>query len=1674
VPVSDNAATFLGINNENEFYSAHYLAEVFKGDINEVLTAWKTQEESDEETEEDYRAPYNRLKLLARDYFAMRERSQRERNHKKATDMQREFFKQLCSVLDLPWNPHNRRVTSDKTKDDLELPVLSVVPNNESAKLWVLGALDVEKEGIDPLLLELKKDQFVGDGPHADSLKNTNWYDLINNIVFKQDEAPRWVLLLSDRQCILIDRYKWLQNRLLRFDWDEILGRKDDITLKASAALLHQQSLVPEQGNSLLDNLDENSHKHAFGVSEDLKYALREAIELLGNEAAEQLIQIQGINFTGKSALDADKLSRECLRYMYRMLFLFYIEARPELNYVPHESEAYRKGYSLETLRDLELVKLTTDESRKGFYLHESISKLFKLIHEGYQGERDAELGDAWEERGIHNTFTLENLDSHLFDPKHTPYLNKVKFSNNILQKIICMMSLTREKPGRGRKRRGRVSYAQLGINQLGAVYEALLSYRGFFATTDLYEVKKAKDNYNELEIGYFVTAEEIEDYTEEEKVYVTDENRHKTLKKHPKGKFIYRLAGRDRQKSASYYTPEVLTKCLVKYTLKERLQGLTADEILNLTVCEPAMGSAAFLNEAVNQLSEAYLTLKQQELGERISHEEYSEALQQVKMHIADHNVYGVDLNSIAVELAEVSLWLNALSKTNIVPWFGYQLFNGNSLIGGRRQVYRPDQLLTNIKEDKWYNNEPKRLDPVSLSNSRHSREDGNPVASDLQFKRNPEEVYHFLLPDEGMAGVNDKEAKKLKPEVFAHIKKWKVQFTKPLNKDELALLQQISATVDQLWKQHTDLLRTDRNRTEDRFSIWGQQIEIGEKYHTSTERKDQIRASGIFNNNAKIASDYRRLKLVMDYWCALWFWPLDKAELLPRRDEWLFELNLLLQSATYSFKPEQGGLNFSEGKVNEQDAFEKPITDLFADEESQLNLTESEQKAQQVTTASGELNLEKLFKQFPRLNLVNQLAEKFKFFHWELTFSDVFSDKGGFDIMLGNPPWLRVTWDEGGILGDSDPKFILGKYSSSKLREERVNAFERDADLKRLWAEELVESEGIQSFLNAMQNYPELVGQKANLYKCFLPQAWKWGNRDGFSGFIHPEGVYDDPKGGKLREKIYNRLKCHFQFCNETLLFSDVHHTRLYSLNIYAAATGGDVGFKHISNLYHPSTIDQSMFGKNDGVVPGIKTDNSNWELKGHSSRVINVTIEHLKIFAILGDDSDTPILYAKLPAVHSQELTEVLKKFSLHGKKLADLKNNYFPTQHWNEVNAQNDKTITRDTKYPNNCSEWIVSGPHFFVGQPFYKTPRAVCTDRSHYDVIDLTSVPVDYMPRSNYVPACSELEYFRRIPRVSWLEESVNDPKMATKYFRHINREMIGPWSERTLISAIIPPEVTCINSCIAIAFKSIDDLLDFHSMSLTVPVDYRVKSTGMAHANTSLLNQLPLISDVSVKIKRAMHVRALGLSCINQFYQVLWSESWEEEYCDDSWVSDVLLLKHNYFRQLSFDWSEDVPLRTDFERRQALVELDILGSIVLGISLKELLTIYRVQFPVMRQYERETFYDANGRIIFTPSKGLVGVGLARKANKKTEPLIVECPYGKTEEKPLGWEDIAPKENGTPTIPDGTKIHRKVIDDTLPGGPREKTITYVAPFYLPNREEDYRVAWEVFTERFKDS
>jgi len=632
MPVLEAVQTFAGIANENEFYSHHYLAEVFKGDIKAKLDAWEAAEEASA-GDEAQRTPPKRLQSMAQKWFSMRGQIDRTKDDADRwglfAQMQSGLLQALgygaleavnCQPIELVAGqalPLWSLLAKDKDSSSsaglsLQAPQLAIVP-----------AYQPGLEAEDLLDHTLSRLHYGGaDVPAA--LAGETWADMLSEALFGADLAPRYVLLLGLDHWLLLDRYKWPQNRALRFDWTEILDRKDPATLQAAAALLHKTSLAPGEGNSLLESLDENAHKHAFGVSEDLKHALREAIELLGNEAAKQLRQQAAESnkgfFSGKNQLDPADLSLECLRMVYRLLFMFYIEARPELGYVPiAKSEVYLKGYSLESLRDLELKNLSTPAARDGVYFDKTLRRLFSLVAQGcgLADQHDIHVVD-----GAKDTFALAPLDSRLFDETTMPLLAKVQFPNHVWQTIIRLMSLSR---GRGKgQRRGRVSYQLLSINQLGAVYEALLSYRGFFAAEDLYEVKPGKtkgkaadeesgddepdaeDDDNDtsskgrtaessgddkLDNAWFVPASRLGEYADDEKVYDINEAGHRQLRCYPKGSFVYRLAGRDRQKSASYYTPQVLTQCLVKYALKELLGSdrvKCADDILTLTFMNP------------------------------------------------------------------------------------------------------------------------------------------------------------------------------------------------------------------------------------------------------------------------------------------------------------------------------------------------------------------------------------------------------------------------------------------------------------------------------------------------------------------------------------------------------------------------------------------------------------------------------------------------------------------------------------------------------------------------------------------------------------------------------------------------------------------------------------------------------------------------------------------------------------------------------------------------------------------------------------------------------------------------------------------------------------------------------------------------------------------------------
>lgn len=1572
-----------GITNENEFYTHHYIAAILEGDLKDLFKTWNDLEKETGET-----SPPSLLKTVAGKYFQYR--------YQKGMDPD-DRHDQIQALI-LPALGYTPQPLTREMREGGTLTLISEITRKGGAPLlWIMEARDPLQEATDPLILN----------PHPGLLSDNvfeSWQEqtletLITREIFARDEPPRFLLVLSLDQMLLIDRFKWSRKRFLRFDLKEIFSRKETTTLKAMAALCHQESLAPASGDALVDTLDENAHKHAFGVSEDLKYALRASIELLGNEAVHYLMQVrhEGVY---DDRLDPDQLSLECLRYMYRLLFLFFMEARPELGFVPIKSREYLSGYSLESLRDLEMVSLTTEESRNGYYFHETLTLLFAMIRRGFPPESDINNEDSRK-----YTFEIPPVKAHLFDPKRLPLLSKVKFRNHLLQEVIRYMSLSREKnSGRGNAhRRGRISYAQLGINQLGAVYEALLCYRGFFAQQDLYEVKPATDHGDELGTAWFVPYEDLAKYSEKEKRYDNSGE----LVKHPKGKFIFRMAGRDREKSASYYTPEVLTRCLVKYALKELLDGKTPEEILTLKVCEPAMGSAAFINETVNQLADAYMEQMQARKNERLSATDLMKETQKVRLFIADNNCFGIDMNPVAVELAEVSLWLNVISDDAHVPWFGNQLICGNSLIGARRQVFARNLLLKPKRGDTtWLDTVPERVMPGQ--------------------ERPVESVYHFLVPDKGMADFRDRTVTALVPDETAQIRSWKRSFIQPFSLDDARQLEALSRAVDDLFAAHVEKSRELRQKTRDPMTLYGRPPEKGAV--TSIRQKDRLFEREQLSMGLRRSTPYKRLKLAMDYWCALWFWPMKQAHLLPTREEWINDMINILKGGVFETIPGQQmtlDLGLPE-KENQQPAVQMDLP---------------------FSTDLGMVNVDHLVRDVPRLSVVAELARNLRFMHWELEFADIFEDHGGFDLVLGNPPWLKVEWNEGGIMGDAEPEFVLKKYSASKLAKLRQEALER-YNLLPAYLAAYEEAQGAQAFLNALQNYPMLKGIQTNLYKCFLPQAWMWGK--GVSAFLHPEGVYDDPRGGGFRQEIYPRLRAHFQFINVKHLFAEILHWVAYSINIYGQKNESP-NFINMSNLFHPSTIENSFLHDGTNLILGIKDNKNDWNLEGHKQRILKITEKQLSLFASLYDPSGTPPEAAHLPRLHAEGLIRVLEKFAAHPRRIGDLQSDYYSLEMWHETNAQKDGIIRRETRFPDRPSEWILSGPHFFVANPFYKTPRTKSKTPLDYDAIDLSYIPDDYFPRSNYIPACDPGTYLKRTPRVPW-----GDSQPVTDFFRLNCRKMLSQSGERTLISAIIPPGTGHIHGCISFCTKNKINLTEICGITISLPYDFYLKSTGVSNFGISQFNTFPIIT-----LPQWLTIRVLILNCVSIYFENIWKECWDNSYSMNWWTKLDPRLPNEFFQNLAPKWNRNCALRTDYARRQALVEIDVLVALALGLSLEELKTIYRVQFPVLRQNEADTWYDAKGRIVFT-TQVLPGVGLPRNAVKSDVCYSINTPDRTETNISLGWKEIKDLKEGV--------ITKKFMDDTLPGGPRERTITYTAPFDRCDREQDYETAWAEFERR----
>lgn len=1393
---------------------------------------------------------------------------------------------------------------------------------------------------------------------------------------------PKYILLCAGNTYYLLEQEKWFRGSYLEFDleslFDEASIKKDYYSL--FYFLLAKETLAPQSEIVLMEQLDEDSHKSAYEVTQDLKEGVIHAVESIANEAI-YYWQQQG---NAIEELDAEILKNESLTYVYRLLFLFYAESRDDLDILPSKDDIYQHGYSLEMLRDLEQVPLNTASSQNGYFFHESLQRLFSLLSGGYR-----------ESDGANRSFKIRHLDSPLFDDSTLIILPEVKLRNVVWQDVICQLSLSRKQKG---KTRGRISYANLGINQLGSVYESLLAFRGFFAETDYIEVhRKRTANESSQKVvnndGSFLVPRHRRDDFDFLEVFHDANDEMKVI---PKGTFIYRLSGRDRQKSASYYTPEVLTQCTVKYTLKPILEKLDkgelkARDLLDLKILEPAMGAAAFHNEVINQLAEAYLQYRQQELKQKVAPDKYREETQKAKAYIALNNVYGVDLNPTAVELGKLSLWLNVIHKDMQTPFFGYRLGTGNAVVGAWLKVFKSKDFLINSKAKKekkeWWNTAPKHL-----------------KFGEKAIKRKEDEIYHFLLPDKGM--VPSANIKLLKQEFDTEAKfvsEWRKEFCAPISNNEYPILQKLSSKIDELLEEHYRHQRKINAQTSASVVLFGEDApELGLE---SYEEKERLAAERLKTN-----APYFKLKMVMDYWCSLWFWDVRDAAELPRRGQWWEDIANILNVDLKSQSPKKTG--FENPRPTQSNLFQR---------ETQLTLADG--STQQVADAIIEYGEKKSTNLFTsnRLKHVSKYAQTYSYFHYELEFVEVFKERGGFDVIVGNPPWVGVEFKTSKCLGEELPEFEIRDYPDTEVQNKFIETFKKSAAFKSKSLTEIIQVENLKRFISSFSVYPNVEG-RSNLYKNILFNSLSFLNVKGYSGLVHPEKIFFETLSSDTRKLLYSSLELILQFQNELKLFAEVGNAQTFSINIYSKESEV-IEFDCVFSLFSPTTVDGIMIHDGKGIEGGLKVVDNNgkskWNIAPHKNRLISIDAEKLSFLGgIFQDETDWTLV--KPVSLFSNIIYSVLHKFSLIGKVDLD---DFFFTTGFNEALAPREGLITRNTDYHSiQVNDFCISGPQFYLSSPFYQTPKAVCDSHRAYEIVHPDYLEIEEIPRTNY--------------KVEDMVTGFLDDFDWIKKWKIIFPKMQNNPGERTLQASIVPPGTSHIDSVVSLSFENNVKGVLLCSLACSLPYDFFIKLIGKKNFREDVISMLP---NPKIEFKDNLIVRTLLLNCLNKYYSPLWRDTWEDQFNFDNWSKVDNRLKP--FSSLTKEWQWATPLRNWYERRQALVEIDVIAAMALGLTLEELILIYNLQFPVLQQNEDDTWYDQKGNIVFTCSKGLVGVGVDRPV----------------------WESIR-------NLKEGETYEHTIEKSELYYG---KKVTYYAPFDKCDRVEDYKTAWVHFEEVFKE-
>jgi hypothetical protein len=417
------------------------------------------------------------------------------------------------------------------------------------------------------------------------------WRDAVRRGI---GQGAAWALICNGRSLRIVDCRRSWSRAGIEFDFDRLTISRTGV----AALWMLARGEAFTGGTGSLRALITASDSHASGVCQSLSDGVLSALPQLA-----AALEGPRVGATPRTSFD------QALTLIYRILFLLFAEARAM---VPIWQDVYRNAYTIESLVERACVPLESRLRSGGvsrrYGLWESLQAISRLAHAG------CKAGDL----------IVTAFNGRLFSPRHAPLAEQRRIPNAVVREVLLSLATVVTRQGRRR-----ISYHDLGVEQLGSVYERVLEYE-----------PSRRGASHALE-------------------------RISTLRK----------------TTGSFYTPQALTEYLVRRTLVPLVEGRTAGQILKLRVLDPSMGSGAFLVAACRYLADRCEQAMVRD-GEWPSHDEAATRAT-LRRAIAEQCLFGVDVNPTAVQLARVSLWLTTLAADRPLTFLDHHLATGNSLIG-------------------------------------------------------------------------------------------------------------------------------------------------------------------------------------------------------------------------------------------------------------------------------------------------------------------------------------------------------------------------------------------------------------------------------------------------------------------------------------------------------------------------------------------------------------------------------------------------------------------------------------------------------------------------------------------------------------------------------------------------------------------------------------------------------------------------------------------------------------------------------------------------------------------------------------------------------------------------------------------------------------------------------